>query len=88
MQKKLYLCHRFVYTDKSNTMSKIIRIEELVYSRVPHVSKDDWIDMLSAQGVHIDYTTFKDDYLLLEQSDYRFENGKMISSVRMVYNID
>ena len=69
-------------------MSKIIQIEELVYGRLPHVSKADWVDMLSAQGVHIDYTTFKDDYLLLEHSDYRFENGKMISSERMVYNID
>lgn len=88
MQKKMYLCQRFVHTDKSNTMSKIIRIEEMVYSRLPHVSKADWIDMLINNGVNADYTTILNDYLLLEYADYRFKGDKMLSSERRVYNID
>ena len=84
----MYLCHRFVYTDKSNTMSKIIRIEELVYSRLPHVSKADWIAMLIDNGVNPNYTTILNDYLLLEYADYRFQGDKMLSSERRVYNID
>lgn len=69
-------------------MHNIIQIEELVYGRLPHVSKADWIAMLTEHGAHADYTTFKNDNLLIEQSDYRFSNGKMISSERIVYNID
>ena len=69
-------------------MNNIIQIEELVYGRLPQVSKADWIAMLTEHGAHADYTTFKNDYLLLEQSDYRFADGKMISSERIVYNID
>ena len=69
-------------------MPNIIQIEELVYGRLPQVSKADWIAMLTEHGAHADYTTFKNDYLLLEQSDYRFADGKMISSERIVYNID
>lgn len=69
-------------------MAKFIQIEELVYGRLPHVSKADWINMLTEQRVHSDYTVLMDDYLLLEQSDYRFANGQMISSERVVYNID
>ena len=69
-------------------MPNIIQIEELVYGRLPQVSKADWVAMLTEHGAHADYTTFKNDYLLLEQSDYRFADGKMISSERIVYNID
>lgn len=66
----------------------IIQIEELVYGRLNHVSKTDWIAMLKKHGAHADYIIFKDNYFLLEQSDYRFESNKMISSERVVYNID
>ena len=66
----------------------IIQIEELVYGRLNHVSKTDWIAMLKKHGAHADYIIFKDNYFLLEQSDYRFEGNKMISSERVVYNID
>ena len=69
-------------------MHNIIQIEELVYGRLPHVSKADWVAMLTEHGVHADYTTFKNDYLLLEDNDYRFIDGKMISSERILYNID
>lgn len=44
--------------------------------------------MLKKHGAHADYIIFKDNYFLLEQSDYRFEGNKMISSERVVYNID
>lgn len=67
---------------------RIIQIEELVYGRLNHISKIDWIAMLKKHGAHADYITFKDNYFLLEQSDYRFEGNKMISSERVVYNID
>lgn len=69
-------------------MAKFIQIEELVYGRLPHVSKTDWINMLVKGGMLAAYTTFKDDYLLLEYSDYRFDGNKMISSERFHYNID
>lgn len=69
-------------------MNNIIQIEELVYGRLPHVSKADWIAMLTEHGAHPDYTSFENDYLLLEYNDYRFANGKMISSERLHYNIN
>lgn len=69
-------------------MSKIIQIEELVYGRLRNVSKADWLEMLNANGAHADYTTFRNDYLLLEYSCYRFEDDKMISSERTVHNLD
>jgi hypothetical protein len=69
-------------------MSNIIQIEELVYSRLPRISKSEWLKMLSKQGVSNDYALLLDDYLLIEQTDYRFSNGNYISSERTVYNID
>lgn len=69
-------------------MPNIIQIEELVYTRLPRISKSEWLDMLSKQGVSNDYALLLDDYLLIEQTDYRFSNGNYISSERTVYNID
>ena len=69
-------------------MPNIIQIEELVYSRLPRISKSEWLKMLSKQGVANDYALLLDDYLLIEQTDYRFSNGNYISSERTVYNID
>lgn len=70
-------------------MHNIIRIEELVYSRLSKVNKADWIEMLSMQGVSKSYAILMDDYILVEQADYRFnDKGEYISSERMVYNID
>ena len=69
-------------------MPNIIQIEELVYSRLPRISKSEWLKMLSKQGVANDYVLILDDYLLIEQTDYRFSNGNYISSERTVYNID
>ena len=69
-------------------MPNIIQIEELVYSRLPRISKSEWLKMLSKQGVSNDYALLLDDYLLIEQTDYRFSNGNYISSERTVYNID
>lgn len=69
-------------------MPNIIQIEELVYTRLPRISKSEWLEMLSKQGVANDYALLLDDYLLIEQTDYRFSNGNYISSERTVYNID
>lgn len=69
-------------------MSNIIQIEELVYTRLPRIRKSEWLKMLSKQGVSNDYALLLDDYLLIEQTDYRFSNGNYISSERTVYNID
>lgn len=69
-------------------MLNIIQIEELVYTRLPRISKSEWLKMLSKQGVSNDYALLLDDYLLIEQTDYRFSNGNYISSERTVYNID
>ena len=69
-------------------MPNIIQIEELVYTRLPRISKSEWLKMLSKQGVSNDYALLLDDYLLIEQTDYRFSNGNYISSERTVYNID
>lgn len=69
-------------------MPNIIQIEELVYTRLPRISKSEWLNMLSKQGVSNDYALLLDDYLLIEQTDYRFSNGNYISSERTVYNID
>ena len=69
-------------------MPNIIQIEELVYSRLPRIRKSEWLNMLSKQGVSNDYALLLDDYLLIEQTDYRFSNGNYISSERTVYNID
>lgn len=69
-------------------MPNIIQIEELVYTRLPRISKSEWLKMLSKQGVANDYALLLDDYLLIEQTDYRFSNGNYISSERTVYNID
>lgn len=69
-------------------MPNIIQIEELVYTRLPRISKSEWLTMLSKQGVANDYALLLDDYLLIEQTDYRFSNGNYISSERTVYNID
>lgn len=69
-------------------MPNIIQIEELVYTRLPRISKNEWLTMLSKQGVSNDYALLLDDYLLIEQTDYRFSNGNYISSERTVYNID
>lgn len=69
-------------------MPNIIQIEELVYTRLPRISKSEWLKMLSKQGVSNDYALLLDDYLLIEQTDYRFSDGNYISSERTVYNID
>lgn len=69
-------------------MNNIIQIEELVYSRLPKVCNADWIEMLSKQGVSKSYAVLMDDYLLVEQSDYRFDKDEYISSERIVYNTD
>lgn len=69
-------------------MPNIIQIEELVYTRLPRISKSEWLNMLSKQGVANDYALLLEDYLLIEQTDYRFSNGNYISSERTVYNID
>ena len=69
-------------------MPNIIQIEEWVYTRLPRISKSEWLKMLSKQGVANDYALLLDDYLLIEQTDYRFSHGNYISSERTVYNID
>lgn len=69
-------------------MNNIIQIEELVYTRLPRISQSEWLNMLSKQGVANDYALLLDDYLLIEQTDYRFSNGNYISSERTVYNIE
>lgn len=69
-------------------MSKIIQVEELVYSRLPKVSEADWIEMLSKQGVSKSYAILMDNYFLVEQSDYRFDKDEYICSKRIVFNTD
>lgn len=69
-------------------MINIVQIEELVYGRLKGVNKAEWIKMLSNQGISADVANLRDDYVLLEQTDYRFTNGKHISSERIVYNTD
>lgn len=69
-------------------MSSIIQIEELVYTRLPHTSAEEWMGMLLQQGVPEPFVNLLDDYLLIEQTDYRFDNGEYLSSERTVYNID
>ena len=69
-------------------MINIIQIEELVYSRLLFIRKAEWIEMLSKQGVSKPNALLLDEYFLIEQTDYRFENGEYLSSERTVYNID
>lgn len=67
-------------------MPNIIQIEELIYGRLKHVNKAEWLDMLLEQGIDLPYARYGNDYLLFEQTDYRFSEGKYISSERVVYN--
>lgn len=65
----------------------IIEIEELLYGRVSKVSSVDWCRMLKeVYDIDSSIAVLTGDYLLIEQTESLFTEGKLVRSYRVVYN--
>lgn len=69
-------------------MPKIVQIEDCIYGKLKNVSTEQWLDMLETRyDIERGFGMLLDDYVLLEQTDSRYEDGRLIYSERINYNL-
>ncbi|MCQ2341796.1 MAG: hypothetical protein MJZ48_05025 [Paludibacteraceae bacterium] len=70
-------------------MPNIVQIENCIYGKIKNVSMEQWLNMLKTHyNIERGFGVFMDDYVLLEQTDLRYEQGQLVYSERIVYNLN
>lgn len=70
-------------------MFKIVQIKDCIYGKVKNVSMEQWLNMLKTHyNIERSLGVCRGDYVLLEQMDSKYEQGQLVYSERIVYNLN
>lgn len=70
-------------------MFKIVQIKDCIYGKVKKTSIEQWLNMLKTHyNIERSFGVFRDDYVLLELTDSKYEQGQLVYSERIVYNLN
>ena len=70
-------------------MFKIVQIKDCIYGKVKKTSIEQWLNMLKTHyNIERGLGVFRGDYVLLEQTGLRYEQGQLVYSERIVYNLN